>query len=376
MQAKEKNDDSLPAERGQTDKSLKAERAKADESLATKREKTESKADEDVMSNRAEADQLRIETRLESDNSVLNESLDFNEILLQERRVADEALYIERRHVDSILEGERAQKEKDKASLFGANRKETDQDLTNERRKSDLEIRRAEVAVTTRDEFLAIVSHDLRNPLSAIATTVDILRRKQFYATADEDTKRFLDIIGLSACEALRLVSDLMDMERMAVGKLDLQVEKHNLTEIIRDSVNSFHHHALKKELSLQVGSQNQKVTPGLCDRGRVSQVLSNLIGNAIKFTPSGGTITLTAQADDRWVEISVADTGRGIPEDMLQKVFGRFQQIGRSERHSLGLGLYISKMILEAHGGRIWVESKVGQGSTFHFKLPASQSL
>jgi signal transduction histidine kinase len=108
------------------------------------------------------------------------------------------------------------------------------------------------------------------------------------------------------------------------------------------------------------------------CDRDRVSQVLSNLLGNAIKFTPSGGTVTLAAApSPEGGVTVSVSDTGPGVPDALRERIFERFWQIGKPDRQGLGLGLYISKMIVESHGGRIFVDSAAGKGSTFRFTLP-----
>ena len=370
MQSNEKHVVSLPDERKQTDKSLEAERSKSDLSQSAGRKRREREADKAVENNRAEADQVRNQTRHDSDSSTGTHNLASDELLL-ERQSSDETLDTERRQADSILGEERMQKENDERGHFKAERKETDKNLTNERSKTDIEVSRGKAELTTRDEFLAIVSHDLRNPLGSIAMAADYLCEKLSYTTADEDTKELLDIIKRNAGQANRLISDLMDMERIAAGKLSLQVKTHITSEIIQDSINSFQAHALKKKLLLSANSEIYAVPVVKCDRDRISQVFSNLIGNAIKFTPNGGSITLSARVFDSRVEISIADSGPGIPEDMLQKVFGRFLQIGKNDRNGLGLGLYISKMIVEAHFGRLWVESKLGHGSTFYFTLP-----
>ena len=181
-----------------------------------------------------------------------------------------------------------------------------------------------------------------------------------------------LDLIRRSAGDGLRLISNLLDVERVAAGKLTLQIETNDMIEIIQNSVSSFKSHAAKKKLSLEADSENQAAASVKCDRDRISQVISNIVGNAIKFTPSGGVVMLKARVDDSGATVSISDTGSGIPEEMLQKIFGRFLQIGSNNRQGLGLGLYISKMIVEAHGGRIWAESKVGIGSVFHFQIPA----
>ncbi len=374
---------SLPKGRKQTDKSLGAERAKTDASLLSGRQQTESQADEAVTTSRADADETRSQNRQDTDfSSALDRAatggsgsvdcLEADERLRKEREIADEALDAERRHVDSILAGEREQKRVDEHGFFAAERAKTDIDLTNERSETDVEVQRAVVALTTRDEFLAIVSHDLRNPLGSVAMAAQILKDGPSYSAADKETREYFDIIERSASEALRLIGDLMDMERISAGKLGLQIAPGDITEVIRHSVESFQHQARAKAIALTSSSDGRAIKIP-CDRGRISQVLSNLLGNALKFTPSGGRVTLAVDQRDRAVQISIADTGPGISEDMHKTIFGRFWQIGKQDRRGLGLGLYISKMIVEAHHGNLWVESKPGHGSVFRFTLPCA---
>lgn len=370
---------SSPKERKQTDKSLSAERARADESLSDKVVKTERQADEAVSHRRATADEVRSLARFDADDQ-----LETDERLLQERQKADEALEKERRHMDSVLEHERSERRAVQEKLFSNERKQTDQNLTDERKQTDTEALQAasvlsdekishagtRAALTTRDEFLAIVSHDLKNPLGAISLATNFLSEK-LYNCADEETREYLDLIERNANEAVRLITDLLDMERMAAGKFDLQLEGCNLLEIIEQSAKSFQLLGSAKNLTIHVRPIGE-VLSVMCDKDRIVQVLSNLIGNAVKFTPPGGTIVLTIQSGKDQAQVSVNDTGSGIPEDMQKTVFERFWQIGKHDRRGLGLGLYISKMIIEAHGGRIWLDSKLGQGSTFHFTLPS----
>jgi len=307
--------------------------------------------------------------------SRLGDRLDSDERLKKERDIADEALETERRHVDSVLEGERKQNGIEEYGLFEAERTKTDVDLTNERSQTDIEAQRAAVALTTRDEFLAIVSHDLRNPLGTISMATHMLVRSSLYSTADNETRQFIDIIDRKTSEALRLIGDLMDMERIAAGKLGLQIETHEINEIVQHSVKSFQHLASVKRITLLLSSENSGVIVAF-DRDRIAQVLSNLIGNAIKFTPKGGSITLTVSQSEQGVQLAVADTGPGISEDMQKAIFRRFWQIGKNDRRGLGLGLYISKMIVEAHHGKVWVESKLGQGSVFYVTIPLVQKM
>ena len=170
----------------------------------------------------------------------------------------------------------------------------------------------------------------------------------------------------------LGLIQDLLDIERIALGKFILHYEKHDVGEIIKEVVRDFRRDAAAKEITLTA-----KPEPGcgkvVCDRSRVVQVLSNLIGNAIKFTPAKGQICVScAQTGEKKdVQVSVSDTGAGIAPEKIETIFERFSQINSQDRRGIGLGLYIAKMMVEEHPGRIWVESKLGEGSTFHFTLP-----
>lgn len=380
----------IPSVRKRTNKSLGAERTKADDALSITQRQTERQADQSVAAGRAEVDQTLSRSSSGADHSKdvdrasagasgMNECLDGRARLEQEQKAADKALKAERRNVDADRKEERRKKKASEEKFFQAERRKTDRDLTRERRKADAESERERdahiatlAALTTRDEFLAIVSHDLRNPLSSALMAADFLSEK-LYAGADAETRSYLDVIGRNVREALSLISDLLDMERIGLGKLNLQIDCHDIGDIVQRSVKTLLPQATAKNVSLGVGTLDVAVAVK-CDRDRISQVLSNLIGNALKFTPSGGTVTLAVKrTSPDEVQVSVTDTGRGIPEDMRKRIFERFWQIGKQDRRGLGLGLYISTMIVEAHGGRIWVDSEVGRGSTFHFSLPAS---
>lgn len=389
MSTPESEDTSRPNGRERTDKSLRTERAKADQSLAQAKKRLERHADEIVSTSREEADDAKFRIRLESDNLREMDKADpgaskVDECLLQERKIADDALDAERRRVDHALEHERIQKQALEDEFLREERKETDRDLTSERSWTDKESLRAtnvlaeemkahlatQASLTSRKELLAIVSHDLRNPLASISMAVDLLKSAMLNGTVQDIIEEYIDLIGRNANEARRLIDDLLDMERMAAGKVTLQVEPHDINEIIHYSFKTIRHQAPDKEITLR-GNCSEVKAIVLCDRGRISQVLSNLTSNALKFTPSGGKVGLSVDCKKEEVQISVSDTGPGIPNDMHEKIFERFWQIGKKDRNGLGLGLYISKMIVEAHRGRIWVDSRLGEGSTFHFTLP-----
>lgn len=222
-------------------------------------------------------------------------------------------------------------------------------------------------ALTTREEFLAIVSHDLRNPLNHISMAAQNLLEEP------EDVRELASSINRSAGEMLRLIEDLLDVERMAVGKLTLQYEEHDIREIINQAVEQLQGSAAAKGITLEAEPQDV-CGYAVCDRSRVMQVLSNLIGNSIKFTPGKGRICVSCQRtgpQEKEVQVSVSDTGEGIAPEKIKTIFERFSQINNQDRRGIGLGLYIARMMVEEHPGRIWVDSKVGEGSTFHFTLP-----
>jgi signal transduction histidine kinase len=174
---------------------------------------------------------------------------------------------------------------------------------------------------------------------------------------------------------ALRLISDILDMERIAEGKFKLQLKTCNIGSLIRHAVENSVHEAAAKNILLR-GSNFEKLGDANIDHDRIMQVLGNLIGNALKFTPEGGTVQVHASTKEDRVQISVSDTGPGIPDDKTEMIFNRFAQLKSADRRGLGLGLYISKMFVEAHQGELWVDSKLGQGSTFSFSIPRNCTL
>jgi len=227
--------------------------------------------------------------------------------------------------------------------------------------------RKTKSALTTREEFLAIVSHDLRSPLNHISMAVQNLLEGP---GEPQDVKEIAASIKRSTGEMLRLIQDLLDIETIAIGKLVLHYDTYDIGEIIREVVGDFKGEAASKQITLT--ADPEAGCDAVCDRSRVVQVLSNLIGNAIKFTPAKGQICVSClRSGAEGVQVSVSDTGAGIAPERMESIFERFSQIDSRDRRGIGLGLYIAKMMVEEHPGRIWVESKLGEGSTFYFTLP-----
>jgi signal transduction histidine kinase len=223
-------------------------------------------------------------------------------------------------------------------------------------------------AVRAREEVLAIVSHDLRNPLSAVILGSSLLTMSE--TLSDEDREQ-LETIAVSAKRMGRLIADLLDVTRLEGGKrLPIEPETVHAAELLQEAQELFRAQATVASVTMEYPA-DENLPPVHADRHRVMQVLSNLIGNSLKFTPPGGRITVSATLRNDEVLFAIADTGPGIPQEHLSDIFSPYWQAKRTERLGAGLGLPIAKGIVEAHGGRIWAESEQGGGTQFYFTLP-----
>jgi signal transduction histidine kinase len=221
-------------------------------------------------------------------------------------------------------------------------------------------------AVQVRDDVLAIVSHDLRNPLSTILTSTERLLTR-----SSDDARQSLERCQRAAQRMTRMISDLVDAASLETGTLSLDRREHDVGRVVQDALDLLQPLAEARGISLAAAGAIDLYA--LCDRERVVQVLSNLVGNAIKFSPPGSDVRISAAPWGEMVRVSVSDTGPGIAAELLAHIFDRYWHTDTSDnRHGAGLGLYIAKGIVEGHGGRIWVDSMLRHGSTFHFTLPA----
>ena len=230
-------------------------------------------------------------------------------------------------------------------------------------------LRVQQAAVHLRDDVLAIVAHDLRNPLDRISASVALLLDDTLAA---ESRPRLLAVMERTVAGMNRLVRDLLDAASIDTGRLALERRQIDVTSILESACELFHAQAAKKHLRLNCHAERALAV--YADQGRVLQLLGNLLTNAIRLTPLGGHLELRAQLAGDVVRLSVSDTGPGISPTDVPLVFERFWQGKREGRGSAGLGLTIAKGIVEAHGGRIWVVSEVGQGTTFFFTLPVDR--
>jgi len=245
-------------------------------------------------------------------------------------------------------------------------------DITERKRVMQAERR----LIQLKEEFMASVSHDLRTPLFSLIGYIDLLRdgkvndvgvQGEFLARASEDADRLMD-----------MVNELLDITRLETNSLALSIEQVELGEVIKEVVQSLRERANAKRISLQ-SSIRQPALLADVDRLRMRRVLINLVENAIKFTYEGGDVMVTGELQDESVTIQVVDNGCGIPLDDCSKVFDKFFQVSSprsTNKTGTGLGLYISRQVVEAHGGSITVSSQVGIGSTFTIVIPVKKRM
>lgn len=223
-----------------------------------------------------------------------------------------------------------------------------------------------------KDEFTSVVSHELRTPLTSIRGSLGLLAGGAL-GELPPGARRMVEIAAQSSDRLLRLINDMLDVERLEAGRVRLDRQECDSAALVHEAVVTMQALADSHEVALRLDVES---APLWVDPDRLGQALTNLLANAVKFSPRGGTVVVGARRRDREVVFSVSDQGRGIPADRLEVVFERFGQVDSSdsrERGGTGLGLTISKALVEQHGGRIWVESEPGRGSTFRFTLPVS---
>jgi len=228
-----------------------------------------------------------------------------------------------------------------------------------------------------KSDFVSNVSHELRTPLTAIKASADNMLDNLTGPLSEKQT-RYLMRIKSNADRLARLINDVLDLSRIEAGKIDLRPSDLDLAALAQEVVEHVRPVAIEKLIRLEVAAYDGEIA-SWADRDKVVQVLLNLMGNAVKFTPPHGKITVAIQKGmDDWVQVSVSDTGPGIAADEIGKIFDKFyqtSQAGEEKTKGTGLGLAICKALVEMHGGRIWVESELNKGSTFSFILPAHRT-
>jgi signal transduction histidine kinase len=232
-----------------------------------------------------------------------------------------------------------------------------------------------ETASQHKSEFLANMSHELRTPLNAIIGFSQVLR-EGMVGEVNEKQAEYLEDILSSGNHLLSLINDVLDLSKVEAGQVELEVAPFSLQEALERGVAMVRERATRDGVEVTLAA-NPEVDLVAGDERRIRQVIFNLLSNAVKFTPAGGSVDVWATQVNGGVSVSVADTGPGIAVEDLKRIFEEFQQTeaGLQQREGTGLGLALSKRLVELHGGRIWVDSKLGRGSTFVFTLPAGSA-
>jgi len=215
------------------------------------------------------------------------------------------------------------------------------------------------------------MSHELRTPLNAIIGFSEVLTDRMF-GELNEKQEEYLKDIDASGTHLLSLINDILDLSKIEAGRMELELTDFHLPTALDNALTLVRERAGRKNVTLQT-SVDERLGEVRADERKIRQVVLNLLSNAIKFTPEGGRIEVGAAPKDGLVQVSVSDTGVGIAPDDHEAVFEEFRQVGTAEKKAegTGLGLTLCRKFIELHGGRIWVKSQVGVGSTFTFTIP-----
>jgi signal transduction histidine kinase len=233
--------------------------------------------------------------------------------------------------------------------------------------------RQLEAASRHKSEFLANMSHELRTPLNAILGFSEVLAERMFGEVNEKQAEYLQDILS-SGRHLLSLINDILDLSKVEAGRVELELGRFHLPTALDNALTLVRERATRHGITL-TQSVDAGVSDIVADERKVKQILLNLLSNAVKFTPEGGRVGVTVTAADGVITIAVSDTGIGIAPEDQAAIFEEFRQVGREDarkQEGTGLGLTLAKKFVELHGGRIWVQSQVGQGSTFSFTLPA----
>jgi signal transduction histidine kinase len=353
---------SLPhSEREQTDESLRLERDRADRALDDEVSDADETADAVISRARARADALLAAARSKTDRTSIGDEP--TAALKASRATEDRILERERVTADNLLQRERSEH----VTLLSQERQATDADLSHERARSDN-------ALVLRDDFMANVSHDLLNLLNATVGISSLIEKDVMEEDHVQRVVAHARRVQRSGARMRRLVGDLVDVASIEAGMLAVTRAVGRPADVVTEAVETFQAQAAGSGIALSAD-----IAPGLpsvaFDAARILQVLCNLLSNALKFTPAQGTVIVRLEQDEQNVVCCVSDTGEGIPDDKLESVFDRFVQLKKNDRRGVGLGLFISKCIIEGHGGRIWAANGTSAGSTFCFSLPVEPS-
>ncbi len=359
-------DPAATSERKQTDEGLAGEREKTDHALSDKVAVIEERADAVVVRAREKADQVLVAARSLADERLLQPvAAEAAQDAIDDERAREDVLVLaERAAADEALRRARAAS---LARLIPFERDKTDLYLLTERARSD-------ASVAHRDDFLGMVSHDLRNLLSGIFGNAAFLVADAKESDRGEPWLKAAQRIERAASRMNRLIGDLIDISSIDAGKLGLVRVMTDVETVLREAVDTWAPPALAKGLVLTCSPHGPLWLE--IDQERILQVVGNLITNAVKFSAAGGAIAIEVVERGGQACVSVTDSGIGIPPEKLDMIFERFCQVGGNDHRGLGLGLYISRCLVEAHGGKIWAENVPAGGSAFFFTLPGGRRL
>jgi len=359
-------DPTATSERKQTDEGLAGEREKTDHALGDKVAVIEQRADAVLARARETADEVLDAARSLADDR-LRQPVDPEEaerVLTHERAREDAIVLAERAAADEALRRARAAS---LARLIPFERDKTDLYLLTERARSD-------ASVAHRDDFLGMVSHDLRNLLSGIFGNAAFLVADAQESDRGEPWLKAARRIERAASRMNRLIGDLIDISSIDAGKLGLVRVMSDVESVLREAVDTWAPPALAKGVTLTWSAHGPLWAE--IDHERILQIVGNLITNAVKFSTSGSVVAIAVVERDGSACVSVTDSGIGVPAEKLEVIFERFCQVGGNDHRGLGLGLYISKCLVEAHGGTIWAENVPSGGTAFFFTIPEARRL
>lgn len=376
--------------RAQTDASLVAERATSDADVHTVSAADARRALDDLIEHDRQLADLklvrfrdRVDRTLSGErsnlpaptSSVCNERDAADERQQVERNMSDALLQRERQRSDTAVEAERSEQDALRINL-DARRQDTDDQLSTERDGADLianalgetrnALRQAQSEQGRRHEVLSIVAHDLRSPLSVISMKAESIAQM----TGETISRASAQVITLAVARMARLLTDLLDLARIESGTLSIVRRQHGVRALMIEVHRTYQPMFYERSLDFSIQTPHEEIVV-FFDHDRIVQVLSNLLGNAMKFTQAGGTVVLQVQRQAENVIFTLRDNGPGISAAALPHLFERFWQMDSDARRGLGLGLHICQSIIQAHGGQIWVESELGKGATFSFTLP-----
>jgi signal transduction histidine kinase len=232
-----------------------------------------------------------------------------------------------------------------------------------------------ETASRHKSDFLATMSHELRTPLNAIIGFSEVLR-EQMFGELNERQLAYVADVHEAGQHLLSLINDVLDLAKIEAGRMDLELSEVRIADVLRSAVSMHAERASRGGIELNLETKPEEIVVA-ADERRLRQIVFNLLSNAVKFTPSGGRVDISAHREDGRVEVAVTDTGPGIGAEDLDAIFEEFEQADDGKQaEGTGLGLPLSRKLVELHGGRLWVESEPGRGSTFRFTLPIRQEV